>query len=93
MMVSMTPQQRLSATVSDSGMLYTVSSENTYSIVTNTNQAIFCYIAKHRRSQGDAGGGAIAPRIQDWQSTKNRRLEDPIPYVPVLLERLLNEKL
>jgi len=36
--------------------------------------------------------GAIAstPRIQDWHSTKNRRLEGPIPYV--LLELLLNEK-
>jgi len=30
------------------------------------------------------------PRIQDWQSTKNRRLEDPIPYV--LLQLLLNEQ-
>jgi len=36
--------------------------------------------------------GAITPsRIQDWQSTKNRRLEGPIPYV--LLELLLNKKL
>jgi len=35
--------------------------------------------------------GAIAPRIQDWQSTKTRRLEGPIPYV--LLELLFNEKL
>ena len=40
---------------------------------------------------GVAAGGAVAPRIQDWQSTKNRRLAGPIPYV--LLELLHNEKL
>jgi len=33
----------------------------------------------HRRSQGALG--ASPPRIQDWQSTKNRRLEGPIPCV------------
>jgi len=37
------------------------------------------------------GGGGNTPRIQEWKSTKNRRLEGPIPYV--LLELLLNEKL
>jgi len=34
---------------------------------------------RHRRSQGGTGGSP--PRIQDWQSTKNRRLEGPISYV------------
>jgi len=53
---------------------------------------VFWLIDRHRRNQGWALGAiAPTPTIQEWQSTKNRRLEGPIPHVP--LELLLNEKL